>query len=198
MTLFGRLSLSVLASAAFVAPTSSNAAIVSVSQQKLNECGRGFVFCNGRQAYSLSEIESGALQIPVFPLLPSEVVIVNDTGATVTDLQFTLTTLQILSFDMQCLIAPSARSLLAGCTVAKISSGFNSDPFHPVAAQFTYSADHKKGIANGDYFDLTTVGFLPGGYICGGSGGNGNGSGSGSGNGSGSGSGTGNPAPPEQ
>ena len=55
MKYLGRLSLAVLASAAFLSPPSSRAAVVSISHEKLNECGRGFVFCNGQQAYSLSD-----------------------------------------------------------------------------------------------------------------------------------------------
>lgn len=182
MNLFGRLSLIVLAAGAFLSPPQSRAAaIVSISHQKVAQCGFGFVFCNGRQAYSLSEIESGALQIPIFPLLPSELVIVNDTGSTVTSLQFTFTTLQILSFDVQCQIASDAREFLDACRVAKSSSGFRLDPFSPVSAEFTFSANHAEGIPNGAYFDVTTAGFLPGGYLCGGSGDPGGGGGTGSG-----------------
>ena len=125
MKVLGRLSLAVLASVAFFSPPSSRAAVVSISHERVNECGRGFVFCNGRQAYSLSEIESGAIQIPVFPILPSEVVIVNDTGHTVNTLQLSFTTIQLFSFDVQCLIQSSMRPDLSACNVAKSSSGFS-------------------------------------------------------------------------
>lgn len=178
MRFYVRLAALALVLTAFVTPPKSHAAFVSISAQKLNQCGRGFVFCNGRQAYSLSEIESGALQIPIFPILPSEVVIVNDTGATVTDLQFTLTTLQLLDFDVQCQIAPSAMSLLGKCTAANLSSGFSPNPFSPVSVQFDYTANNKSGIPNGAYFDLTTVGFFSGSYLCGGSSGGSGSSGS--------------------
>ena len=187
-----RLSLAVLASAAFITPPSSRAAVVSISHERVNECGRGFVFCNGRQAYSLSEIESGAIQIPVFPFLPSEVVIVNDTGHTVNTLQLSFTTIQLFSFDAQCLIQPSMRSELSACNVTKTSSGFSHNLFSTVSADFTFDAENKKGIQDGEYFDITTIGFLPGGYLCGG-GGNGSG-----GCGDGGGGGTGNPGPPQQ
>ncbi len=155
-------------------PSKSSAQFVSISAPKVDQCGRGFVFCNGRQAYSLSEIESGALQIPIFPLFPSEVVIVNDTGAPVTDLQFTLTTFQFLDGFVHCQIAPSARSLLKECTGTNLSSGYSSNPFNLVSVEFDYAADNKKGIPDGAYFDITTVGFWSGSYIGGsGSGGKG-------------------------
>jgi uncharacterized membrane protein YgcG len=205
MKVLGRLSLAVLASAAFLSPPSSHAAVVSISQEKANECGRGFVFCNGRQAYSLSEIESGAIQIPVFPILPSEVVIVNDTGHTVNTLQFSFTTIQLFSFDVQCLIQPSLKSDLKTCNVTKTSSGLSRNLFSTVSADFTFEAGNKKGIEDGEYFDITTIGFLPGGYLCGGSGDGGSGGGGGGGTGGGGtggggtgGGGTGNPGPPQQ
>ena len=197
MKVLGRLSLAVLASVAFFSPPSSRAAVVSISHEKVNECGRGFVFCNGRQAYSLSEIESGAIQIPVFPILPSEVVIVNDTGHTVNTLQLSFTTIQLFSFDVQCLIQSSMRPDLSACNVAKSSSGFSRNLFSSVTADFTFDAGNKKGIQDGEYFDITTIGFLPGGYLCGG-GGSGSGGGNGGGGGDGGGGGTGNPGPPQQ
>ena len=113
-----RFSLAVLASVAFLSPPSSRAASVSISHERANECGRGFVFCNGHQAYSLTEIENGTLQIPVFPILPSEVVIVNDTGHTVDALQLSFTTLQLFSFDVQCIIQSNMRPYLSSCNVA--------------------------------------------------------------------------------
>jgi hypothetical protein len=188
------LALFATAASALLAPTPARAAIVSLSHDKLNQCGRGFVFCNGRQAYSLSEIESGALQIPVFPILPSEVVIVNDTGHTVTNLQFTLTTLELFSFQMQCQIQSSAKQYFNSCSVAKASSGFSRDLFGTVSAQFTFTAPNNGGIPDGAYFDITTIGFLPGGYLCGG----GSGSGGDNGGGGSSGGGSGNSGPPQQ
>ena len=205
MKVLCRLSLAVLASAAFFSPPSSHAAVVSISQEKANECGRGFVFCNGRQAYSLSEIESGAIQIPVFPILPSEVVIVNDTGHTVNTLELSFTTLQLFSFDIQCLIQPSMRSDLKACDVTKTSSGFSHNLFGTVSADFTFEAGNKKGIQDGEYFDITTIGFLPGGFLCGGGSGTGGSGGTGGGGTGGGGGGTGgggggttNPGPPQQ
>jgi hypothetical protein len=173
MRLYARFSVLALVPvlAALMTPPKCSAQFVSISASKVDQCGRGFVFCNGRQAYSLSEIENGSLQIPIFPFLPSEVVIVNDTGATLTDLQFTLTTLRLLDSFVQCQIAPSARSLLKDCTAANLNSGFSSNPFSLVSVQFDYTADNKKGIVNGAYFDITTVGFISGSYIGGGNGG---------------------------
>src|SRR6201996_9049391 len=171
MKVLGRLSLAVLASVAFFSPPSSRAAVVSISHEKVNECGRGFVFCNGRQAYSLSEIESGAIQIPVFPILPSEVVIVNDTGHTVNTLQFSLSTIQLFSFDVQCLIQSSAKQYFNSCNVADNSQGFTGGfpgLFNQVTADFTFKAGNEAGIPDGAYFDLVTIGFLPGGMLCGG------------------------------
>lgn len=163
-----RLSLVVLASAAFLSPPSSRAAAISISQQKVSECGHGFIFCNGRQAYSLTEIENGTLQIPIFPILPSEVVIVNDTGHTVNRLQFSFSTIQLFSFEIECIIDPSMRQDLSSCNIAKSTSGLSHNLFSSVSADFTFNANNKKGIADGEYFDITTVGFLPGGYLCGG------------------------------
>jgi hypothetical protein len=196
MKVLGRLSLAVLASAAFLSPPSSHAAAVSISHERVNECGRGFVFCNGRQAYSLTEIENGTIQVPVFPILPSEVVIVNDTGHTVDTLQFSFTTLQLFAFDVQCLIQPSMRSELSTCNVTKTSSGFSHNLFGTVSADFTFDARNKKGIQDGEYFDITTIGFLPGGYLCGGGGDGGSGGGGGGGTGGGGGGGT--TGPPQQ
>ncbi len=206
-----RLSLVVLASVAFLSPPSSRAASVAISHEKAHECGRGFVFCNGRQAYSLSEIESGAIQIPVFPILPSEVVIVNDTGHSVSTLQFSFTTIQLFSFDVQCLIEQNMKQYLGGCTVAKSTSGFTRNLFSTVTADFTFDAGRKGGIPDGEYFDITTIGFLPGGYLCGGhdpgnggggDGGGGSGGGGGTGGGGsgggGGGGGTGPTGPPQQ
>lgn len=183
MRLCARLSVLVLILAALMTPSKSSAQIVSLSAPKLEQCEHGFVFCNGRQAYSLSEIESGALQLPIFPFLPSEVVIVNDTGAPVMELHFTLTTYQSLDSFVQCRIAPSARSLLKTCTGTTLNSGFSSNPFNLVSVQFDYEADHKKGIPEGAYFDISTVGFAPGTYIGGGSTGGTGGTGSGGGSG---------------
>ena len=185
MKVLGRLSLAVLASVAFFSPPSSRAAVVSISHERVNECGRGFVFCNGRQAYSLSEIESGAIQIPVFPILPSEVVIVNDTGHTVNTLQLSFTTIQLFSFDVQCLIQTTMKPYLSTCNVAKTSSGFSRNLFSSVSADFTFNAGKKEGIQDGEYFDITTIGFLPGGYLCGGQGSGDGGGGDGNGGGSG-------------
>jgi hypothetical protein len=190
-----RFSLAVLASALFLSPPSSHAASVSISHERSNECGRGFVFCNGRQAYSLSELESGAIQIPVFPILPSEAVIVNDTGHTVNTLQLSFTTLQLFSFDVQCLIQSTMKPYLSSCNIAKSTSGLSRNLFSSVTADFTFNAGTKEGIPNGGYFDITTIGFLPGGYLCGG---NGSGDGGNGGDGGGSGGGTGNSGPPQQ
>jgi hypothetical protein len=194
MMLFRRFSLVFLASAAaaLLAPAPAHSAMVSISHDKFGQCGRGFVFCNGRQAYSLTEIENGTLQIPVFPILPSEVVIVNDTGHTVTNLQFTLKTLVLFSFAIECQIEPSAKHFFNSCDVAKQNNGFSHDLFSTLDAQFTFTAKNDGGIPDGAYFDITTAGFLPGGYLCGGSGSGSTGSG-----GTGSG-GTGNEGPPQQ
>lgn len=173
MGLFSRLSLAILASAAFLSPISSRAAVISISHDKLNECGRGFVFCNGLQAYSLSEIESGAVQIPVFPILPSEVVVVNDTGHTVSTLQLSLSTIQLFSFDIGCLIEANAKQFFGSCNITKSSSVLRRDLFGEVTADFTFDAGKKGGIPDGEYFDIRTVGFLPGGLLCGGDPGNG-------------------------
>jgi hypothetical protein len=143
----------------------------------VNECGRGFYFCNGRQAYSLTEIESGAIQIPVFPILPGRVVIVNDTGRTVDTLQLSFTTIQLFSFDVQCVIEQNMKQYLGSCNVAKTYSGLSRNLFSTVTAEFTFDAGQKGGIPDGEYFDITTVGFLPGGYLCGGNGDGGGGTG---------------------
>jgi hypothetical protein len=188
MRFFGPLSLAIVASAAFLSATPSRAAVVSISHDKLNECGRGFIFCNGRHAYSLSEIESGAIQIPVFPILPSEVVIVNDTGHTVSTLEFSLSTIQLFSFDVQCLIQSSAEQYFNSCKVGDSSSGFNGGfpgLFNQVSANFTFNAGDEGGIPDGAYFDITTVGFLPGGMLCGGGSGSGGGTNPGGGGSSG-------------
>lgn len=199
MMFFRRLSLVFLAStaAALLAPTPAHAAILSISHDKFGQCGRGFIFCNGRQAYSLTEIENGTLQIPVFPILPSEVVIVNDTGHTVTNLQFTLKTLVLFSFEIQCQIEPSAKHFFNSCDVAKHNNGFSRDLFSTVDAQFTFTTNDNRGIPDGAYFDISTAGFLPGGYLCGGSGSGGTGNG-GSGNGGPGNGGSGNEGPPQQ
>lgn len=191
MKVLCRLSLAILASVAFLSPPSSHAASVTISHERSNECGRGFVFCNGRHPYSLSEIESGAVQIAVFPILPSEVVIVNDTGRTVDTLELSFTTLQLFSFSVQCMIQSSMRPYLNSCDVDKSTSGLSRGLFSSVTADFTFKAGTKEGIPNGEYFDITTVGFLPGGYLCGGHD-------PGDGGGGGGGGGTGNPGPPQQ
>lgn len=196
MKIFRLLSLVFFTSAAsaFLAPTPAHAAaIVAITHEKFDHCGRGFVFCNGHQAYSLTEIENGTLQIPIFPLLPSEVVIVNDTGHAVTNLQLTLSTLEFFSFDMKCLIEGGAQDYFDSCNIAKTSNGFSRDPFGMVSAQITFNAKHTDGIPNGEYFDIKTIGFLPGGYLCGGGSGSG-----GSGSNGGSGGSTGNSGPPQQ
>ena len=196
MKVLGRLSLAVLASVAFLSPPSSRAAAVSISHEKLHQCGHEFVFCNGRQAYSLSEIESGAIQVPVFPILPSEVVIVNDTGHTVDTLQLSFTTIQLFSFDVRCIVEQNMKQYLNSCSIAKSYSGFSRSLFSSVTADFTFEAGRKGGIPDGEYFDITTVGFMPGGYLCGGHDpGNGGGGRGGTGGSGGSGGPTG---PPQQ
>lgn len=177
------------AASALFAPTPAKAAaIVAITHEKFDHCGRGFVFCNGHQAFSLTEIENGTVQIPIFPILPSEVVIVNDTGHTVTSLQFTLTTLELFSFDMKCLIEGDAHDYFDSCKVTKESSGLSRDLFSTLSAQFTFTAKHTDGIPDGEYFDLKTIGFLPGGYLVGGGTGGDGGNGGNGGNG----------GPPEQ
>lgn len=200
MKVFCRLSLAVLASVAFLSPPSSRAAVLSISHGKVNECGRGFYFCNGRQAYSLTEIESGAIQIPVFPILPGRVVIVNDTGHTVNTLSFTFSTIQLFSFEIQCIIESDMRQDLSSCNIAKNPSGLSRNLFNSVSADFTFNAGKKGGIPDGEYFDITTIGFLPGGYLCGGHdpGDGGGGGGDGGGGSGGGGGGTGPTGPPQQ
>lgn len=165
MRLYAGFSVLVLAVAALLTPAKSSAQFVSIAAPQLDQCGRGFIFCNGRQAYSLSEIENGSLKIPIFPILPSEVVIVNDTGAPLTSLQFSLTTLQLLDSFVQCQIASSAKSLLSSCSGTNATSGFSANPFSLVSVDFDYTAGNKTGIPNGAYFDITTVGFISGSYL---------------------------------
>lgn len=190
MRLFSRLSLALVFSAAFLSSTSSRAAVVSISHDKLDQCGRGLIFCNGFHAYSLSEIESGAVQLPVFPILPSEFVVVNDTGHTVDTLELSLSTIQLFAFNMQCQIQSSAKMYLGSCNVADSSSKFGG-LFGTVTADFTFDAGKEGGIPDGAYFDITTVGFLPGGLLCGGDPGGGGGTGGGGGGTGGGGGGTG-------
>jgi len=187
MKVICRLSLAVLAFAAFLSPPSSRAAILSISHGKVNQCGRGFYFCNGTQAYSLTEIESGAIQIPVFPILPGRVVIVNDTGHTVNTLSFTFNTIQLFAFEVQCIIESDMNKDLSSCNTAKNPSGLSRNLFNSVSATFTFKAGKKDGIPDGEYFDITTIGFMPGGYLCGGGGGTGSGGGGDGGSGGGGG-----------
>jgi hypothetical protein len=184
------------AASALFAPTPAHAAaIVAITHEKFDHCGRGFVFCNARQAYSLTEIENGTVQLPIFPILPSEFVIVNDTGHTVTSMEFTLTTLELFSFKMQCLIESSAKQYFDSCKVATQNSGFSRNLFSTLTAQFTFTAKNSEGIPDGDYFDVKTIGFLPGGYLSGGGESGGGGTG---GTGGGGGGGGGNDGPPQQ
>src|SRR6202012_1442271 len=44
---------------------SSHAAIISISDPKLSQCGHGGVVCNGTLAFSLTELEMGAVQLPI-------------------------------------------------------------------------------------------------------------------------------------
>lgn len=165
MRLYARLSVLILGVAALLIAPKSSAQIVSISPGTPNQCGRGLVICSGQQAYSLSEIESGALQIPIFPILPSEIVVVNDTGAPITQLEFTATTLQILGSFAQCQIDSTMKSYLSKCTTSVVSSGSSNNPFASVTVQFSFTAGTEGGIPNGAYFDMTTLGFIPGSYL---------------------------------
>jgi len=156
-----------LLAAVVVAPALSSIAhgqIVSIAGEKANQCGHGGVVCNGHQPFSLTELESGAIRLPVGASQTPEFVIVNDTGRPVTMLQFSYFGALAANAGMTCQINGPAQQVFGSCTVtAQDTAGSGSNNLTgPVntPVEFTFvSSSEQYGIANGVTFDIKTAGF---------------------------------------
>ena len=161
------LTLSIISSAAFL-PASVHAAVVSISHDRLAECGRGNVVCDGVQAFSLSALESGLVQLPVTSNKAQDFVIVNDTGAPVHMLQFSYFGRLSSNTDLTCHLASDAKQMFHSCTVVgSADAGDASSTLRGLIdppAEFTYVSDTSQaGIPPGGYFDISVSGFSHGG-----------------------------------
>ena len=155
--------------AASAAPLcSANAAIISISQQKLSQCGQGGVVCNGTNAFSLTELEMGFVQLPVQNSQTPEFVIVNDTGASVTNLQLLFVGQLASNSDMTCQINGAGQQMFHSCLV--MGNGAAGDgttnligPIDPPVQLNFISAANQQGVAPGELFDIKTSGFASAG-----------------------------------
>lgn len=161
------LGLSIISSAAFM-PAVVHAATVAVSHERLSQCGRGNVVCDGVQAFSLAALESGLVQLPISSDKAQDFVIVNDTGAPVRMLQFSYFGRLSSNTDLTCHLAADAKNLFHSCTV--VGSGDAGDGTSTLRglitppAEFTFISDSgQQGILPGGYFDISVSGFSHGG-----------------------------------
>jgi len=156
-----------LLAAVVIAPALNSVAhgqIVSISGQKANQCGHGGVVCNGSQPFSLTELESGAIQLPVGGSQTPEFVIVNDTGRPLTVLQFSYFGELAPNAGMTCQINGPAQQDFGSCTViATDTAGAGTNNLTgPVntPVEFTFvSSSQQAGIPDGVTFDIKTAGF---------------------------------------
>ena len=72
----------ILAASSFLG-SPAHADIISISDQKLSQCGSGGIVCDGSRALSLTAIVNGFVQLAIADSQTPEFVVVNDTGATV-------------------------------------------------------------------------------------------------------------------
>ena len=147
---------------------SANAAIISISDQKLSQCGHGGVVCNGTNAFSLTELEMGVVQLPIQNSQTPEFVIVNDTGAPVTNLQLLFVGQLAFNSNMNCQINGGGQQMLHSCIV--IGNGAAGDgtsnlrgPIDPPVQLNFIAAANQQGIASGELFDIKTSGFASAG-----------------------------------
>lgn len=168
MSLFNRLSIATIISAAASLPSIGHAQIVSIAQSKLDHCGHGNVVCDGVQAFSLAAFESGLIQLPINRNQANEFVLVNDTGAPVRFLQFSYFGQLASNSQLTCHIEGAGQQLFHSCTVVGTASeGDGTTSLRGLIeppAEFTYISDSSQaGIAEGASFDIRTAGFAHGG-----------------------------------
>ena len=147
---------------------SSHAAIISISDPKLSQCGHGGVVCNGTLAFSLTELEMGAVQLPIQNSQTPEFVIVNDTGAPVTNLQLLFVGQLASNSSMNCQINGGGQRMLHSCVVTGNGSAGDgtsnlTGPIDPPVQLNFISAANQQGIAPGELFDIKTSGFASAG-----------------------------------
>ena len=164
-----KLGLLAFVAAVSAAPLcSSHAAIISISDPKLSQCGHGGVVCNGTNAFSLTELEMGTVQLPIQNSQTPEFVIVNDTGAPVINLQLLFVGQLASNSSMNCQINGGGQQMFHSCVV--IGSGAAGDgtatltgPIDPPVQLNFISAANQQGIAPGELFDIKTAGFASAG-----------------------------------
>jgi exosortase/archaeosortase len=147
---------------------SSHAAIISISGPKPNQCGHGGVVCNGLNAFSLTELEMGVVQLPIQNSQTPEFVIVNDTGSPVTNLLLLFVGQLASNSSMNCQINGAGQQMLHSCVV--IGTGASGDgtstltgPIDPPVQLNFIAAANQQGIAPGEFFDIKTSGFASAG-----------------------------------
>ena len=168
MSLFNRLSIATVISAAASLPAIGHAQIVSIAQSKLDQCGHGNVICDGVQAFSLAAFESGLIQLPINRNQANEFVLVNDTGAPVRFLQFSYFGQLASNAQLTCHIEGAGQQMFHSCTVVgTASSGDGTTSLRGLIeppGEFTYVSDSSQaGIPEGATFDIRTAGFAHGG-----------------------------------
>ena len=160
-----------------------HAQIVAVTDSKLSQCGHGGVVCDGAWAFSLYELQQGWIQLPISNSHTPEFVIVNDTGAPVTLLQFSFYGQLASNASLNCQISGGAAQFFRSCNLTgNAQSGDGTatlrGPISPPAEFSFVASGSQQGIPYGAYFDLKTAGFAhagqDNGYLSGvGSGGSG-------------------------
>jgi hypothetical protein len=159
-----------------------HAQIVAVSDSKLSQCGHGGVVCDGTSAFSLTELQQGIIHLPISNSQTPEFVIVNDTGAPVTLLQFSFYGRLAPNAILNCQISGGAALFLRSCNLTGNAAGGDGTPtLHgPIdpPAEFSFIASGgQQGIPSGAFFDLKTAGFAhagqDNGYLSGSGGGSG-------------------------
>jgi hypothetical protein len=127
------------------------AATVSVTGEKVKQCRHGGVICDGSNAFSLTELMNGSLQLPIDDNAEHEFVMVNDTGSPVSLLRLLFVGVLSRNTKVDCGIEGDAWQMFDGCMV----TGNAADP--PV--QFTFSAGDTQGVPAGALFSIKVNGF---------------------------------------
>lgn len=149
--------------------------IISITPSTLNQCGQGGIVCNGTQAFSLTALENGSIQLGISNSQTPAFVIVNDTGSTVTNLSFSYYGSLATNANLNCQINGGAQAWFNSCTVTgNGASGSGTTTLNgPIMppAQFNFLAGTDTGIINGADFNITTASFAhagqDSGYISG-------------------------------
>jgi hypothetical protein len=141
-----------------------HAATVAISNERFSQCWFFGIVCDGQNAFSLTQLENGTVQLPVNDNNNHEFVIVNDTGQRIRTLQLYFIGDLSSSTSLNCQLQGTALLFFQSCLMSE--SGSSSRPAWelrgPITApvEFTFSASPWQwGITPGAYFDVVVTDF---------------------------------------